>query len=421
MSEINGEKTNHIFPSMRALMGDREYFIATMTFADVREWVKHIDEIHERQDFKSWLQRELKPKRKEEIANYLLTQDQRFFNSIVVGIYHGEPDWFPVSFESSQTFTSLEDLGANQKTLGFLKLSGNEDIFAIDGQHRVEGIRRALELDPEIGSDEQSVIFVAHKTDEEGHIRTRRLFSTLNRYAKPVSRGEIVALSEDDSFAIVTRRLTEQFDYLKGDIVAFTTETNIPANNSKCITTILSLYDTVKLVSVAKTRAGAQVRKRLEVGPPNPGEIDEIYAYQVKLWLTLMKYFTPVRNVLKGSDSAGKHRRADGGHLLFRPVGLKPFVSALRILLDRGFELERSVEALSMLPMNLEDVPWRDVLWNPEKSVVITGNDTLAQNLLLYLLQEEIAGPKSYNLESKYSKAVGHQDRRLKTIKRQKI
>ena len=41
--------------------------------------------------------------------------------------------------------------------LGLLVLEGTERLFAIDGQHRVVGIREAVESDPDIGKEEMVV------------------------------------------------------------------------------------------------------------------------------------------------------------------------------------------------------------------------------------------------------------------------
>ena len=402
---------------MRASMGDREYFIAILSFNDIKDWIKPIDEIHERKEFKTWLQRELTHKRKEDIARYLLTQEQHFFNAIVVGIYRGEPDWYPVTFDESERFNALEEQGANKGVLGFLQLTGEEDIFAIDGQHRVEGIKRAIELNAEVGTDQQCVIFVAHKADELGHKRTRRLFSTLNRYAKPVSRGEIVALSEDDAFAIVTRKLTEEFELLKGELIEFTTETNIPPNNTKCVTTILSLYDVVKMLAVPKNRSGAKHRKDLEVGPPNEIKVTEIYNLQCEFWKKLKGYSNEIGKVLSGEEKAGEYRKPSGGHLLFRPVGWKPFAGALRILLDKDFTLEQGIKALTNIPLYLENPPWVNVLWDMEKQTVITKNEVLAQHLFLHLVGQKFSlGKKPFELKEKYQKAVGENDKSFEEL-----
>jgi DNA sulfur modification protein DndB len=78
-------------------MGDRWYYITTMTFAEVAKWVRPVNEIHERAEFKTWLQRQVKEERRGQIAEYLRVRPQRFFNAVVVGIYGGEPEWLPVT------------------------------------------------------------------------------------------------------------------------------------------------------------------------------------------------------------------------------------------------------------------------------------------------------------------------------------
>lgn len=63
-----------------------------------------------------------------------------------------------------------------------------------------------------LGGEKQTVIFfVAHLETDEGRERTRRLFATLNTYARPISDRETVVISEDDAFAIATRRLIDEY------------------------------------------------------------------------------------------------------------------------------------------------------------------------------------------------------------------
>src|SRR3989304_885440 len=102
---------SNLFPALRAKIGDRWYYVTTLTFAEVAKWFKQVDQIHERQELKTWIQRVLRPERRTEIAEYLLKQNQRFFNAIVAGIYRGEPEWFPVEVDESVTLkdVSLEE------------------------------------------------------------------------------------------------------------------------------------------------------------------------------------------------------------------------------------------------------------------------------------------------------------------------
>jgi DNA sulfur modification protein DndB len=401
------EQKQKSFPALRARTGDRAYYVCLMTFSDIKDWIMPVNEIHEKKEMKSWLQRELTPKRLDQISNYLLTQPQRFFNAIVAGIFLGKPDWFPITLEEDFPFESLEIEDSSPNAFGFVKLTGTEDIFAIDGQHRVEGIKQAVSRNPELGNEQQCVMFVSHRTDDEGHKRTRRLFSTLNRYAKPVSRGDIVALSEDDAFAIVTRRLAEEYEYLKNDYAVFTRETNVPPTNKSCVTTMLALYEMVRTLAVSKSAE----RKKLEIGPPDESKIDQIYKDQCGFWDALRKYIPEIKevtNVPVTEEIAGKYRRTDGGHILFRPNGQKPFARAVRILMDEGASVSDAVEALSKVPLQLNAKPWLEVLWDENKKTVITKNDVLAQNLLLYMVGFP-PGTKSpsYNLEESYQKTIG--------------
>ena len=180
-------------PALRAFMGDWTYYSTIMKFRDINERIKYAEEIHESKKLQDFIQRELTP-RGREISDYLLTQSQRFFNSLIVGVYGGEPQWIELKIPKNDI---LPDFPLSQKgILGYLKLSGEETLFALDGQHRVAGIKGALkELSPtsDLFDEEISVIFIGHKNTQEGKQRTRRLFTTLNRYAKPVKLSEIIA------------------------------------------------------------------------------------------------------------------------------------------------------------------------------------------------------------------------------------
>ena len=114
----------------------------------------------------------------------------------MVGIYGGTPDWFPVDVEEVGELQPLNLSERSRESLGILQLSGDEKLFAVDGQHRVEGIKIALENAPHLADEELTVLFVGHSQTPEGTSRTRRLFTTLNKYAKPVTPDEIIALDE---------------------------------------------------------------------------------------------------------------------------------------------------------------------------------------------------------------------------------
>ena len=136
-----------------------------------------------------------------------------------------------------------DENGQDNYDLGVLTLSGQEKIFPVDGQHRVAGIKEALELNQDIGEERVPVIFIGHSKDEMGMQRTRRMFSTLNRYAKPVSMRDIIALDEDDVIAIASRNIIDQSNLFEDDRILDSKTKAIPDNNERALTTIITYYE----------------------------------------------------------------------------------------------------------------------------------------------------------------------------------
>lgn len=414
---ISDKNIPTLFPCLRARMGDWWYYITTMTFGQVNSWILNVHEIHERRELKTWIQRDLRPERLERIADYLISQKQHFFNSIVVGIYGGEPDWYPITIGKNPTMPSLKLEDRTKHTFGFLHLSGSEEIFAVDGQHRVEGIKKAISNRSSLMKDQQCVIFVAHRRTEKGRTRTRRLFSTLNKYAKPVSQGELVALSEDDTFAIVTRKIIDEYKHLNIGFVPLTKTANIPASNTQCVTTVLALYDLIRTISLPPR---SREKRKLEVGPPEKHRVQEIYDVTCDFWNLLRTFVPAIKQVTNSHPEdalARKFRTKKGGHILFRPVGMKAFGRATRILVNRGASFEEAVSLLRRTTLDLNTAPWPGVLWNTVAKTMINKNGKLAYNLFLYMAGRNF-DPNDYDLLGEYRRALDTPEASLSAIQR---
>ena len=197
-------------PALRARMGDWIYYVTFLQMEEIAKRIELAEEVHPSSMLKEMIQRQITD-RANPIAEYLLNQQQRFFNSLIVGVYGGSPNWYELAIGTNQLFDAEVLPLYLEGALGILRLDGEEKLFALDGQHRVEGIKKALKRNENLKTDEVSVIFVAHQTGADGMERTRRLFTTLNRYAKPVKKSEIIALDEDDIIAIITRDLVEKY------------------------------------------------------------------------------------------------------------------------------------------------------------------------------------------------------------------
>ncbi|OQY43562.1 MAG: hypothetical protein B6247_31505 [Candidatus Parabeggiatoa sp. nov. 2] len=110
------------------------------------------------------------------LKKYLLNQDERLFNALVLAVYDGEPKWIEVELHYKNEYFF---------NIGFLDFTGDEKIFPIFDQPRVEAIKDALKENPNLSSEKVPVIFIGHNNTEEGI--SKRLFIHLNKMSQPTS------------------------------------------------------------------------------------------------------------------------------------------------------------------------------------------------------------------------------------------
>lgn len=380
-------------PALRALMGDWVYYSTIMKFKDIGDRVKPAEEIHESKTLKDFIQRHL-TSRSGEISEYLLTQPQRFFNSLIIGVYGGDPKWIELKIEKSDQLPSfpLSESGI----LGYLKLSGEELLFALCGQHRVEGIKKAIEKNKDLSNEEISVIFIGHKRTPEGKERTRRLFATLNRYAKPVNVFEIIALDEDDIGAILTRDLIEIHPLFAGKRLSFTKSAAIPKLEKNCFTNIITLYKFInellsKYLKKEKLYKKGQWEKFLKTRPTQ-NTIILSKKFILKVLDLICANFNALQVYLDENDSkddiAYKYRNENGGHILFRPIGLLIYIRVICSALEDGWELEKTIHLVSKIETEIEKYPWVGLLWESGSKNMITNgeNQKVAIRLIRYMI-----------------------------------
>lgn len=241
-------------PSLRGQIGDWIYYSGVLSMREVAARVSFADEIHTNTDLSSLIQRALSGARAAKIAKYLVTENERFFNSLVVAVYGDKPQWAELGEIRPSRGVTLEALGLKDQEsfpLGFLRFSGREKMFAVDGQHRLAGMRelarvaaKGSKVAEERLDEVVSLLFVAHQATNAGRIRSRRLFTTLNKTAIPVNKYETIALDENDAMAIVCRRLIEDHrEFTKPRIAVKSAPNIVVQQDTSSLTTIVNLYD----------------------------------------------------------------------------------------------------------------------------------------------------------------------------------
>ena len=393
-------------PALRAKMGDWVYYAAFLTMGDIADRVSLADEIHKHKGLRDLIQRQVDDSgHAEAIKNYLLTQDQRFFNSLVVGVYGGDPDFYELAISSSPQMNSEKLPAYITGALGILQFVGTEKMFAIDGQHRVVGIKKAVKEKEQLKKDEVVVLFVGHKTSEAGMERSRRLFTTLNRYAKPVSKADIIALDEDDIVAILTRMLVEQHPFFSKFLLVKKGKA-ITATDRRFFTTLEALYDVINTFLHQDSREW-RTAKRIR---PTDGMIRREYKRLTAFW-DLFIGSVPALRDLRDSEldeqKAALYRNRNGGHLLYRPAGLMIVIEVIKKLLDAGYKLEDIVQTIAKIPMQLATEPWAGLLWDVtnRRMIMSADNRMLAERLLAYGLtcNEGIAGRTARELRREWA------------------
>ncbi|MDD5456255.1 MAG: DNA sulfur modification protein DndB [Candidatus Margulisbacteria bacterium] len=393
-------------PAIRGKMGDWLYYVSTMSFLQVSNMVKKVDdELHKTEALSDMIQRSI-TENVNSIKDYLLNQHERFFNSLVLAIYDGEPEWIEVEY----TFPSESDI--TYFGMGFLEFNGEEKIFPVDGQHRVEAIKQAVHENQDLREEKISVIFIGHSNNSQGMERSRRLFSTLNRYAKPVKLSEIISLDEDDIAAITTRYLVENYSLFMGKRTAISKGTNIPNNNYQSLTTLEALYKCTIYILQSHTRLRNKKLKDYLRYRKDDAVIDGFKNYCQEFWNAFSNNLDIVNRYqqmdVENVRDDFRNKRT-GGIIFFRPIGLMPFVDAINSIKQiRDISFNEIIRGFNHIPLDLNELPWKNILWDPASKTMRRPEHSLIKYMLIYFFDKSILNPNEIaKMNSLYMKRIG--------------
>lgn len=369
-------------PCLRGVIGNWVYYSSLMNAKQISESVSTVKEIREANSLDEVLQRKLK-ERKHDIARYLLNNNSRFFNSIILGVFDGVPDW--IEFDLTGRFKEVlnsSDIENTESSMGIMVFEGNEKIFAIDGQHRVEGIKIALEKNfEEIKDDQYSVLFIAHIDDEEGRKRTRRLFSDINTNAKPVSKGDRIIIDEDDINAIVARKLYKENDFFnKENVIAVSEQSNLDKEDHTHFTNLITLHTVNK-----------HLKKLFRI--PNgtkQNDIDNVetfFAIVSSFYDFIINNIEEYKSYFIDSTLTLEEARNNNSRLLFRPIGLILMAKIYVFYKLKGFDIEQMTE-INNLSFVFPGSHLENILWTNGNMDVKQKNQNLAFDLTIYLLNK---------------------------------
>ena len=370
-------------PALRAAMGDWEYYVTIMKFGEIAHRVKYAHELEPHAELDAQIQRTLDQRvRVNDMVKYLQMQPQHFYGALIIAVYGGEPQFSHVKMAEHPL---LDD---SDTSFGMLRFDGNQQYFALDGQHRLASIRAAMKDKPELQTEEVCVILVPHRKSPEGLERTRRLFTTVNRHAQPTSPGVNIIMDEDDGFAIVTRWLVRDYQLFKGSRVKLQ-GASIPNRNRTAITTLDTLYKISGIVlpelvgKLEFTKQDMQFR-------PDDQTLSELKIAIEQYWSDVCDVIPEYAKVLADKAEPGDYRgdRDEGpGHLLFRPIGQLIFATVIATAAAHDTNTKMVMTLLAKLNWKLDALPWQGVVFRAGKMQTTKEVQSLATQLACYMVR----------------------------------
>lgn len=374
---------------IQAKMGRTTYYICKMAAGELIDKVGIAKELPEWPDMtaEEKMQRECDIKRiVDEIVPYVTEDPDRFFSSLIVDIYSGFKE---ISFEPlSKVVGDLPSAYAvPMADMGFITLPGRERLIALDGQHRLLSLKIAirgimgvpggtksfaamdkLQPHPELANEELSIILVEH-TDTA---KIRKIFNKINKYAKQTSRSDNIITSDDDTFAVIVRRLFQKGGPLApiNGIELVNWKSNTLSQRSKNLTTLSALYTIAETV--------LRDRKLSSKMLPVPAVLEEAYQTIASFWeatLSGVQVYQQYLELTRNNKPVSSLREEN---LLMKPVTQMALAHAALMAQRKGIQWDAVVGKLNLIDWSFNNELWFNILViGSANKKMITGKDSI--------------------------------------------
>ena len=379
---------NH-YAAIKAKMGSWDYYICKMKMRELAGEVKFASEIYEDRTLDEAIQRELKEGRvRREIVSFLTRRPDRFFSSIVVASLGGNPRFYPVSVTDDPQFAMIADQGLDEG-FGILTFRGDQQYYALDGQHRLRAIKTLIEREDGIqppdgfANEEISVLIIVRQDRADAAFlqEYRRLFSSLNRWARSTDEDTNIIMDEDDPFAILTRRLITDHAFFRWEgrqkesprIKTKGKNLNVRDVQFTSLQTLYAMNETLLTTARRETGWGPDQFSTSDFRRFRPDEdlLDQLYQELEAYWDGLLAVLPDLRlepHTMRSHDIEPASEEEVTDHLLFWPIGQELLAKICRRVLNRVLDGDKQPDAeavadalrpLQYLEWELHRPPWR--------------------------------------------------------------
>jgi DNA sulfur modification protein DndB len=370
------------FPAIKIKMGSWNYYSIRMNLKEASENIIMANSFNKPSLLDDLLQRQFNESRLKPMANYLAKRNDRFYASLVVAALDGDPEWHHAPEDPK--FLKDHGLKKSEDRLGYVSLDfGSEAnpkrFFVLDGQHRLMSIshviKEELAEDMNAFEEEQISVLIVAKQDavtKDAQIRYRRLFTSLNRWAKPTDDTTNIIMEEDDAIALITRRLVEThtaFETPAGKTARENPNLNVNSKNLQdgvpYLTSLVTLYNMNKkfLENCDFPELNPADRDALLVRPVQE-EMDNYFADVEAIWNAIFLILPELlgdRSKMRAHDAELSNNDYSDHPFLWPIIQQNVFAPIVRRLLDdqemQDETYENRLAPLSKLKLDLRLAP----------------------------------------------------------------
>lgn len=263
-------------PALRGTMANTEYFVITLPYSVVTRYLTTTDRNlppREREN------RKPTPSRYGVISDYMTKNPDTYRFSSITCTYGKDGTHAPVSWKSAEPSGDLA-------YIGLLTLDQRDPLIIVDGQHRFEGIKKALDQDFSLADDMISVVLFPYIDLKAA----QQLFSDLNRNAKKTTKSLDILFDRRDVVNRVTQKLVEKVSVFIDRVNL--EDAGIPAQ-SKDMFTLAGIYQATDPMTDAISEAGLlpeALAQKDEYGKPIDNE-DQYVDFLADVWEFIAERF----------------------------------------------------------------------------------------------------------------------------------
>lgn len=275
-------------PALCGNLGGVDYYVITLQYSVI---TRYLDTTDRNLPPKERENRKPTPSRYAVIADYITKNPDSYRFSSITCTYGKEGGHGPLGWDPIEKTGDLSHIG-------ILTLDQRDPLIIVDGQHRFEGIKKALDSpdqDPALANDMISIVLFPYGCLKDA----QQLFSDLNRNAKKTTKSLDILFDRRDVVNIVTQKLVEKVSVFKDRVNL--EDAGIPAQ-SKDMFTLAGIYQATEPMIDAVYEAGLLPEELAQKDSPgNPiGNEDQYIDFLAEVWEFIAARFPEWGKVVNG-------------------------------------------------------------------------------------------------------------------------